>query len=127
MATPTPEFLAHLKSLYPNDSPLQNPWYFVAAVAFSASNLPEAVPAVFQFAANDLQSQSSNHADALSLVRKIKDSLFKSGILSGYPKVMVTFQHCINSRAYPLLQAINALSALHETLPEALRDDKPLR
>jgi hypothetical protein len=88
----TPEFLSLLKSLYPAEpstSALQNPWFFVAAVAFSASNLPEAVPLVFQHALKDLLLHRSTEGDqdSLILVRKIKDALFKSGMLSGYPKV----------------------------------------
>jgi hypothetical protein len=90
----TPELLSHLKSLYPSDpqsSYLDNSWYIATAVAFSASNLPEAVPLVFQHALKDLETQSpaahDHTQDALLLVRKIKDALFKSGLLSGYPKV----------------------------------------
>jgi alkylhydroperoxidase/carboxymuconolactone decarboxylase family protein YurZ len=106
----TPEFLSHLKSLYPAQPGLENPWFFVAAVAFSASNLPEAVPLVFQHALKDISQQSPGaDQDSLLLARKMRDAIFKSGILSGYSK------------------AINALSALHDTLPESLRDTKPLR
>lgn len=91
----TYEFLSRLKGLYPtrSQSP-KNPWYYVAAVAFSASNLPEAVPLVYQYALNDLQQTPSEpaiaHQESLLLVRKIKDALFKSGMLSGYPKVHTT-------------------------------------
>ena|ERR1700691_6200621 len=86
----TPEFLSNLKALYPaQSSTLKNPWFLVAAVAFSASNLPEAVPLVFKHALNDLVSQPSAAGDesTLLLVRKLKDALFKSGVLCGYPKV----------------------------------------
>src|ERR1700734_2042613 len=80
----TPEFLSHLKALYPAPSSgSDNTWAFVAAVAFSASNLPEAVPLVFQHAA----SSTTEEKDSLLLVQKMKDALFKSGMLSGYPKV----------------------------------------
>jgi hypothetical protein len=85
----TPEFLSHLKSLYPEQSEGKiSPWSLVVATTFSASNLPEAVPLVFQYALNDLGPQSTDNADSLLLVRKIKDALFKSGLLSGYPKVV---------------------------------------
>lgn len=89
----TPEFLSRLKAIYPTNTPnpLRNPWFFVAAVAFSASNLPEAVPLVYQHALKSLDSSDSSsvadEATTLLLVRKVKDSLFKSGLLSGYPKV----------------------------------------
>lgn len=125
----TPKLLSQLKSLYPNaPSPLQNPWYTVAAVAFSASNLPEAVPTVFQSALGDLQAVSADHSDALLLVRKMKDALFKSGLLSGYPKVkLLSFQCMSNNPLNLFAQAINALVALNKVIPEELRDDKPQR
>jgi len=108
----TPEFLSYIKSLYPAKSGLKNPWFFIAAVAFSASNLPEAAPIIFQHMLKDLSHQSTGadyDQNSLLLARKMKDAIFKSGILSGYSK------------------AINALSALHDILPESLRDTKPLR
>lgn len=88
----TPEFLSRLKAIYPTNTPnsLRNPWFFVAAVAFSASNLPEAVPLVYQHALQSVTSPDSHVGDdatTLLLVRKVKDALFKSGLLSGYPKV----------------------------------------
>jgi hypothetical protein len=125
----TPELLSHLKSLYPVQSDvLKNPWYIAAAVAFSASNLPEAVPLVFQYALNDLDSHpSANHAqDSLLLVRNIKDALFKSGLLSGYPKVRTLIPSSVSiSQSSP--QAINAMAALYAVLPDHLKDTKPLR
>ena len=95
----TPGFLDGLKSLYPIDSKSHpNPWYIVAAVGFTAGNLPEAVPIVFQYALDDLRShralgQPENRVQAvvdeeeLLLVRRIKDAIFKSGITCGYPRV----------------------------------------
>ncbi|KZP28647.1 hypothetical protein FIBSPDRAFT_817042 [Athelia psychrophila] len=101
----TPAFLSRIQALYPTQpSALRNPWFIAAAVAFSASNIPEAVPLVYKHAVQDIDVE-----DRLLVVRKIKDALFKSGMLSGYPK------------------AINALVALHNELPEELRDKKPLR
>ena len=87
----SPELLLRLKSLYPNVPALENPWYFVSAVAFCASNLPEAVPVVFQYALKDVLEESSDHKHALQLVRKFKDALFKSGLLCGYPKVRLSY------------------------------------
>jgi hypothetical protein len=82
--TVTPGFLSHLKALYPvPPSGGDNTWAFVAAVAFGASNLPEAVPLVFQHAI----SSTTEDEDSLLLVRRMKDAVFKSGMLSGYPKV----------------------------------------
>ncbi|TFK34021.1 AhpD-like protein [Crucibulum laeve] len=102
----TPELFARLESLYPQPQEGEiSPWSFVAATAFSASNLPEAVPLVFQYASKDLKSDEHR----LLLARKLKDAIFKSGLLSGFPK------------------AINALAKLHTALPESLRDVKALR
>ncbi|KAK7472554.1 hypothetical protein VKT23_000669 [Stygiomarasmius scandens] len=112
----TPEFLTHLKSLYPT-SGQQNPWYIIAAVSFSAGNEPSAVPSVFKRALDELEAQltSSNasasdaHGQKLLLARKIREALFKSGLTSGYSK------------------AINSLVALNECMPEELKDTKTLR
>ena len=83
-AVATPQFLAQLKSYYPQKTQsLQNPWYIVASAAFCASNLPDAVPLVYEQAQKDLGADE----DPLLLVRKIKDALLKSGMLCGYPKV----------------------------------------
>lgn len=80
----TPEFLSRMRSLYPKQPGSENGrWAMIVAIAFCASNLPEAVPLVFQYAVKDYTS----HDDQLYLVRKIKDSLLKSAMLSGFPKV----------------------------------------
>ncbi|TFK73729.1 hypothetical protein BDN72DRAFT_790371 [Pluteus cervinus] len=102
----TTEFLAQLEALYPEPAEgALSAWAFVAATAFSASNLPEAVPLVFRYAIRNLKTDG----ERLLVVRKIKDALFKSGLLSGFPK------------------AINALAQLHTVVPETLRDIVPLR
>jgi hypothetical protein len=85
-----PEFISYLKSLYPEQPEyLKNDWYIAAAVAFSASNVPEAVPVVFRHALKDLEAHPTADLtnDSLLLVRKMKDAVFKSGMLSGFPKV----------------------------------------
>ena len=55
----TPEFLSGLKTLYrptpcASDQVTPHLWAVLAAVAFGASNAPDAVPLVFQYALNDL-------------------------------------------------------------------------
>ncbi|KAK0432676.1 hypothetical protein ARMSODRAFT_962234 [Armillaria solidipes] len=105
-AVATREFLASIEALYPRQARgVVSPWSLVAATAFSSSNLPEAVPEVFKYALDGVNT----HDERQLLVRKLKDALFKSGLLSGYPK------------------AINALSQLHPFIPKELRDTKPLR
>ncbi|KAG7443907.1 uncharacterized protein BT62DRAFT_1078097 [Guyanagaster necrorhizus] len=105
-AVATHEFLTRLEALYPMQARgFVSPWSLVAATTFSASNLPEAVPEVFKYALKGVNT----HDERQLLVRKLKDALFKSGLLSGYPK------------------AINALSQLHPVTPTELRDTKPLR
>lgn len=84
---------------------LQNPWYIVAAVAFSASNRPECVPQVFTHALADLRlahgaagapsrrdGQAAEGAAAAEtvLAQRLRDALFKSGLISGYPKVCIS-------------------------------------
>ncbi|KDR81905.1 hypothetical protein GALMADRAFT_59401 [Galerina marginata CBS 339.88] len=108
-------FLNSLKSLFPENralhpggpvSPiLSNPWYIVAAVAFSASNRPEGVPRLFEHLLQDLKvSGSSKKSDEKLLAQKLREALLKSGLISGYPK------------------AINALKALHEVMPDELKE-----
>ncbi|EPQ55762.1 hypothetical protein GLOTRDRAFT_128979 [Gloeophyllum trabeum ATCC 11539] len=113
----TPELLDRIKSLYPTSSSppataqeyLQNPYFFAAAVVFSAFNYPEAIPAVFQSALNDIKGLRASEDEQRHLVRKIRDALFKCGILIGYPK------------------AINGLVALYGATPENLRDKEMIR
>ncbi|KIK32470.1 hypothetical protein CY34DRAFT_110960 [Suillus luteus UH-Slu-Lm8-n1] len=61
-------------------------------------------------ALNDLDKLSDTlYEDRKLLVCEMRNGIFKSGILSGYPK------------------AINALVSLYEATPEELRDIEPLR
>ncbi|KAI0324700.1 hypothetical protein GY45DRAFT_1313434 [Cubamyces sp. BRFM 1775] len=123
----TPAFLTSLKAHYPANGPstaaypgaLANPWALVAAVAFSASNVPEAVPAVFAHALEELRAEQrargvgggSEEAqrEELVLARKVREAVLQSGLLSGMPRT------------------INSLMALNEVMPENLRDSKTLR
>lgn len=75
-------------------SVLKSPWYIVAAVAFSASNRPEGVPQVFEHALADLRASLANtdrttlgSDNEKLLAQRFRDALFKSGLISGYPKV----------------------------------------
>ncbi|KAF8164006.1 hypothetical protein BJ912DRAFT_1035132 [Pholiota molesta] len=113
----SPSFLNGLKALFPEntgsrigsttttESILRNPWYIVAAVAFSASNRPEAIPRVFEHVLEDIKSSSSSQSgtkpDNKLLAQKLREALFKSGLI-----------------------AINGLKSLHEAMPEELRDTK---
>ncbi|EFI28454.1 hypothetical protein CC1G_13987 [Coprinopsis cinerea okayama7 len=115
-STVSSAFLNQLRSLYParsgasgaagGGSLLSSPWYILAAVAFSASNKPDAVPRVFEHALNQFPThEGSSHAeDRRQLARKLREALFKSGLISGYPR------------------AINSLRALHEAMPDDLKD-----
>lgn len=123
----TKTFLTHLKSVYPFPynrisharETFDNPWDIIAAVAFSASNAPEAVPFVFKYASDDLHKthvrlgQEGNreivHEDRLVLARRFRDAIFKGGITGGFAR------------------AINGLMALHETMPPELKDIEMLR
>lgn len=84
----TPEFLLTLKQLYPPQSTyVKSPWYAVAAITFTASNRPEAVPLVLDHVLNDLDAIGASHEDRLAAARKIRDGVFKSGMICGFPKV----------------------------------------
>ncbi|KAK0452763.1 uncharacterized protein EV420DRAFT_1766118 [Desarmillaria tabescens] len=75
-AIATREFLSSLEALYPRQARgVVSPWSLVAATAFSSSNLPEAVPEVFKYALEGVNT----HDERQVLVRKLKDALFKSG------------------------------------------------
>ncbi|KAI0320290.1 hypothetical protein OF83DRAFT_610193 [Amylostereum chailletii] len=121
----TAEFLANLKAQYPTGTTsltgsaeiLKNPWWIVAAVAFSTGNRPDAVPVLFKFVLAELEKAQEQsgiagdkvHEEKLLLARKFRDSLFKSGMVAGYSK------------------AINALNSLHGVMPDNLKDTKTLR
>ena len=95
----TPEFLSSLRATYPPETPNSPPhlWAIVAAVAYGASNVPEAVPAVFTYALQDLiRSQQgagisgdAAHEEQLLLARKVREAVLQSGLLSGMPRVRV--------------------------------------
>lgn len=92
----TNELLASLKALYPIEnssavdkvgSEVENPWYIVTAVAFSASNRPEAIPLVFKYVLQELEALSASEKDRARLVVKMREGLFKAGLISGYSRV----------------------------------------
>ncbi|KAL5490710.1 hypothetical protein ACEPAI_5544 [Sanghuangporus weigelae] len=113
------ELLEQLKSLYPAtpataglskvDQALESPWYIVAAVAFSASNRPEALPFVLKFVLAELIALSATGDDKRGVVLRMREALFKAGLISGYSR------------------AISALVALYEATPDELRDTKLVR
>jgi endoribonuclease Dicer len=149
----TKTFLSHLKSLYPFPynrisrarESFANPWDFIAAVAFSNSNAPEAIPLIWEYALEDLhkthirlgQAGDSElvRQDRLVLARRLRDAIFKGGITGGYAKaclqVLISFiigrNVCVVLNSLFLRKAINGLMALHEVVPPELRDKEMLR
>ncbi|KAL5512039.1 hypothetical protein ACEPAH_5258 [Sanghuangporus vaninii] len=112
------EFLEQLKPLYPTTATaglnkvnqvLESPWYIVATAAFSAGNRPEAVPFVLKFVLAELIALSASGDDKRRAVVKMREALFKAGLISGYSR------------------AISALVALYEATPDELRDTKLVR
>ncbi|ODQ55880.1 hypothetical protein SAICODRAFT_51959 [Saitoella complicata NRRL Y-17804] len=103
----TPEFLNTVKKAWPKTSTAPNPWYLIAAIPFTYLNLPHEVPHIVHHALSE--DPADGHAARLSIARRTRDALFKSGINGGMPK------------------AINALAALHDSLPPELIDKEPLR
>ncbi|KAI0003381.1 hypothetical protein BJV74DRAFT_764740 [Russula compacta] len=96
---------------------IQNPWYIVTLVTFTAANRPEAVPLLFNYVLGELEHaqnqfkvpEAEASREKFILSRKFRDAIFKCGIIGGYSK------------------AINALVSLHEVMPEELRDTKRQR
>lgn len=86
----TDKFMAQLKSIYPKQAS-SNPWFLVAAVAFSASNRPDEVPRVLTYAIRDVQTEQ----DKLTIGKKVREALFKAGLTSGYPRVYLRAGHCV--------------------------------
>ena len=104
-----PAFLASLKSLCPPSLSTSDPespnavsthlWAIVTAVAFSAANAPEAVPAVFAYelaalsAAQEAAGTPKEEAEAeqLAFARKIREGVLQAGLLSGMPRVCGLF------------------------------------
>ncbi|PFH53594.1 hypothetical protein AMATHDRAFT_137566 [Amanita thiersii Skay4041] len=100
----TPAFLRFLQSIFPAQYP-SNPWFIITAVAFSASNRPEEVPRVFNYAIQQIESEQ----ERLKVAKKVREALFKAGLTSGYSRT------------------INSLRALHEVMPPELKETKLLR
>ncbi|KAJ8096326.1 hypothetical protein PM082_011484 [Marasmius tenuissimus] len=100
---PSEDFFPELKSLYTATNTCSTTWACIAAVAFSGFNVPEAVPLIFECA------QRHENVEGKLLVRRIREALFKSGLMYGFPK------------------SINGLAALRNVLPEELQDRTPLR
>ncbi|OAX37068.1 hypothetical protein K503DRAFT_771861 [Rhizopogon vinicolor AM-OR11-026] len=107
----TPEFLNELKSLYPATANyVDGAWFLAAGIAFSSSNYPEGISRILRYALEDLDKcPGTSDEDRRLLVRKMRDGIFKSGLITGIPKV------------------INALVSLYQATPEVLRDTEPLR
>jgi hypothetical protein len=85
----TPEFLNELKSLYPAPANyVDGDWFLAAGVAFSSSNYPEGIPCVLRYALEDLDKlPDTSDEDRRLLVRKMRDGIFKSNLITGIPKV----------------------------------------
>ena len=74
---------------------VQNPWYIVTLVSFTAGNRPEAVPLLFKYVLGELEHAHNQfkvpeieaNREKLVLARKFRDAIFKCGITGGYSKV----------------------------------------
>lgn len=122
-------FIQSLSDIYPHssDNPGANPWSWLAAIAFSALNRPEHASKVFEYAVKQL----STHEEKLLLARKFRDSIFKAGVLFGYPKVALTFVSFASidwgMMMLALIQTINALIQLNTVMPDDLKETSVLR
>lgn len=109
----TTEFLNRLKIIYPlrnlsgTEAVIRNPWYIAAAVAFGSSNRPEGVPVVFQTILTELKlaqaaqnvSAEAAHAQQLYVARRVREAVFKGGLLCGYSRVWTPHKNCFEHRA----------------------------
>jgi hypothetical protein len=90
---------ASSKSLSDLKQYIEDPWYIVAAVSFSASNRPDGVPKVLEFVLRELDEAISTSATSVDLkekeilelrqrvVMRLREALFKAGLISGYSRV----------------------------------------
>ena len=100
--TATIEFLTRLKNTYPSsgspspfaqsssNADFANPWFIVAAIAYGASNRPEAVPIIYKFILNDLDSEGADIETKRRVTTALRDAIYKAGIISGYSRVSFT-------------------------------------
>ena len=92
----TPSFLSSIQALFPSPSTERNPWHIIAAVAYCASNRPEAVPEVLKYALEGVDRSGGGHDERLRVVREIKDGMFKAGMICGYSRVSLKLNmYCI--------------------------------
>ncbi|KAJ8522617.1 hypothetical protein ONZ45_g835 [Pleurotus djamor] len=88
---------------------LDNPWYIVACVAFSAAGKPEAVASVYQVVLDDLKSSGYDSVgDHIALVKKLREALFKSSLAYGIPRAVLT------------------MLTLNHAVPQSIRDVTPM-
>jgi hypothetical protein len=74
---------------------IQNPWYIVTLIAFTAANRPEAVPLLYQYVLGELERAQTQFdvpaleakREKLFLTRKFRDAVFQGGVTGGFSKV----------------------------------------
>ncbi len=127
----TPDFLSALKAAYPPDTP-NSPSYLsavIAAVSFSASNIPEAVPLVFKYALDDLvrsqtqagTPQDAAHQEQLVLARKVREGVLRAAPLCGLPRVSALLHGSKYYVASFIMRRIDVLDVLPRPLPSVAR------
>ncbi|KAH9484059.1 Peroxisomal protein 2 [Psilocybe cubensis] len=106
-----------------SESPVfQNPWYIVATVVFSASNQPEGVKYVLENVLEDLghyHEQEDLEKQSKKLAQKMREAIFKSGMISGYSKVfLIDVNSLALQRMILVVKAINSLQVLNTAIPD---------
>jgi hypothetical protein len=74
---------------------VQNPWYIVTLISFTAANRPEAVPLLYKYVLGELERAQDQFkvpaleakSEKLLLTRKFRDAAFQGGMTGGYSKV----------------------------------------
>ena len=68
----------------------RNTWYFIAGTTLSALNRPEEIPAVYNYAIENLKNDSHDATsleERLHVARRLREALVKSTAVCGLPKV----------------------------------------
>ena len=94
MALPSPPrilSLALLSFLRGHPSLPPHSWYFIAGVTLSVINRPDEIPIIFQHAlvkGGGREGTKPDHAEQLTIARKMREGLVKSAVIGGLPKVV---------------------------------------
>ncbi|KAL7273014.1 hypothetical protein RUND412_004158 [Rhizina undulata] len=82
------EFLDSIQALFPADSALVNPWFYIAAMVYAANNLFAEAAAVYAHALKGISA--SEFEKRVEMTRKYREALFKVNVIYGAPRMINT-------------------------------------